>query len=73
MAELQGHPDLLHIFPINDLFPHKTKGLNCSCNPSLVVSCTDGTYLLHHSWDRREVYEHISLLWQAYEGFGVHA
>lgn len=69
-----GH---VHAMPENDLFPHIMDGDRCACHPTPVLiegwNGIVGTLFIHNSWDRREVYERLRLLWQTYEGFGIHA
>lgn len=62
-----------HVCPIKDLFPHKTKGTDCACHPRWYWITDSEKLVVHTSWDRREVYERLELLWPVYEGFGVHA
>lgn len=38
-----------HVYPTDDLLPHKTDGTPCPCNPRI-----DGDLVIHNSWDGRE-------------------
>lgn len=64
--------EILHVIPLNDIFPHYTK-MSCGCRPKLrPIEKDDGEsclLVIHNSWDRREVYERLRLLWPTYEGF----
>lgn len=65
-----------HVFPMNDLFPHNTNSAECSCHPKVTnVMAYDvvvGQLIIHNSYDRREVYEHLERLWPTYEGFSYY-
>ena len=62
-----------HIFPLADIFPHNTSGLNCACNPKIVQYSDSSLTIIHNSWDRREIYERLKGFWPTYEGFGLYA
>ena len=49
----------LHVYPVNDIYPHDLEGTSCACVPNVKVQ--DGEYLIvHNSWDMREELEILS-------------
>jgi hypothetical protein len=43
----------IHVYPINDTYPHITSGLGCPCKPK-VEKTEGGTLIVHNSYDGRE-------------------
>lgn len=46
-----------HVYPVNDLKPHKTEGFDCPCNPTVEM---ESMVIIHHSFDARETQEFIN-------------
>ncbi len=46
----------IHVYPQNDLALHELEGKECPCLPRVEE---DGQLIVHNSWDRREVLEHL--------------
>lgn len=44
----------IHIYPINDTYPHITDGVGCPCKPAVEEVEGGGTVIIHHSFDGRE-------------------
>lgn len=44
---------ILHVYPVDDTFPHITEGAGCPCKPK-IEDCEGGTLIIHNAWDGRE-------------------
>lgn len=60
--EQDGNPDIIHVYPVNDLVEHDTsEGGDCPCGPRTEpVKREDGSMgwlVTHHSLDGREQQE----------------
>ncbi len=47
----------IHVYPINDTYPHITEGVGCPCKPR-IEDVEGGTLIIHNSFDGREKAEH---------------
>lgn len=45
-----------HVYPLNDLRGHVTKGVECPCNPTIEV-IGKNLLIIHNAFDNREVVE----------------
>jgi hypothetical protein len=45
-----------HVYPMNDLKPHKLEGLECPCKPR-TQWVNDNLIVIHNSFDGRELLE----------------
>jgi len=50
-----------NITPTNDLREHTND--NCICNPTLVLADNGVILCIHNSFDKREHYEKLHLIW----------
>ena len=48
-----------HVYPENDLRPHKTEGYECECNPDVKYYKDDNEFVMvvHNAFDKREKLE----------------
>ena len=58
MTDEDGDPNVMHVYPVNDLIDHETTGDNCACGPRTQPEPRDdgtiGWLIVHHSLDGRE-------------------
>lgn len=47
-------PALIHVHPLDDLFPHDLSGESCHCAPRIVRE-SGGMIIVHNAYDRRDV------------------
>jgi len=52
--------NIQHVYPVGDIYPHITDGLDCPCFPR-IERYTAGTLVIHNSWDMREIDEETRL------------
>lgn len=50
---MSANANIVHVYPVNDLFPHITEGLDCPCKPT-IEAVEGGTLVVHNSYDGRE-------------------
>jgi len=43
----------VHVYPINDIYPHNTESQDCPCRPKIEYRGRDEV-VIHNSWDLRE-------------------
>lgn len=43
----------IHVYPVDDTYPHITEGIGCPCKPR-IEPCEGGTLIVHRSYDGRE-------------------
>lgn len=46
----------VHVYPVNDLYPHVTDGGECACGPKIETR-GDGLVVIHRAFDLRDVIE----------------
>jgi len=44
---------VVHVYPVDDTYPHITEGAGCPCKPK-IEPCEGGTLVIHNSYDGRE-------------------
>lgn len=44
---------VVHVYPLDDLFPHILDGADCPCRPK-IEEVEGGIVITHNSYDRRE-------------------
>lgn len=50
----------MHVYPVNDLYPHDTdSGGQCECNPKVEFLDGGDALVIHNSWDGREIFEQL--------------
>lgn len=45
---------VVHVYPVNDIYPHITEGVGCPCKPCIEMVEDGGMVVTHNSYDGRE-------------------
>lgn len=45
---------MVHVYPIDDMKEHKLDGMDCECDPNVIIEQNSDIIIVHNSFDGRE-------------------
>ncbi len=52
---------IVHVYPVNDTYPHTTGDKRCACKPRITQVEGGGIVVCHNSYDGREILENCEV------------